>query len=320
MHRLRAGLAGIALAGLAHHAHASCGAAFCLVNTDWSVQGAWTEPGMRADLRFESIDLDRPMSGRDRVAVGQIPRHHDEVETRNRNWLATIDWSFTPRWGVSLVLPYVDRQHTHIHNHRGEKLLEQWDFRNLGDVRVTARYELLQSNADPARPHSAGLTFGVKLPTGKYDVTNGEGDQAERTLQPGTGTTDLLLGAHWHAALPLEDWSWFAQVQGVIPTNERAGFKPGRQLRIDGGVRKGLAHDVSAMLQLNYVAKGRDSGPEAEPEDSGQRLVFASPGFSWNVSKSAQVYAFVQLPLYQSVNGVQLTARRSFVAGVSSRF
>ena len=32
------------------------------------------------------------------------------------------------------------------------------------------------------------------------------------------------------------------------------------------------------------------------------------------------VYAFAQLPLYQSVNGVQLTARHSFVAGVSSRF
>jgi hypothetical protein len=85
-------------------------------------------------------------------------------------------------------------------------------------------------------------------------------------------------------------------------------------------VRYGIARDVSAMLQLNYAAKGRDSGTEAEPEDSGQRVVVVSPGLSWNLGKNAQVYAFAQLPVYQAVNGVQLTARYSLMAGVSSRF
>jgi hypothetical protein len=33
-----------------------------------------------------------------------------------------------------------------------------------------------------------------------------------------------------------------------------------------------------------------------------------------------QLYAFAQLPLYQYVNGVQLTANRAFVAGISTRF
>ena len=68
------------------------------------------------------------------------------------------------------------------------------------------------------------------------------------------------------------------------------------------------------------MAKGRDSGAQAEPDDSGQRMVFVSPGISWNFAKSAQLYAFVQLPVYQSVNGVQLTADWSALAGVSWRF
>src|SRR5215212_4520382 len=101
MQSLRAWLAGAAIVACAADASASCGAAFCLVNTDWSVQGAWTEPGARVDLRYESIDLDQPRSGRDRVAIGQVPRHHDEVETRNRNFVAALDWTFTPQWGVS---------------------------------------------------------------------------------------------------------------------------------------------------------------------------------------------------------------------------
>ena len=319
MRLFRYGLAAM-LAGVSAEAAASCGAAFCLVNTDWSVQGAWTEPGARVDLRYESIDLDQPRSGRDNVSIGQVPRHHDEVETRNKNLVGTIDWSFAPQWGVSLAIPYVDRYHQHIHNHQGAKIIEEWDFRQLGDMRVTGHYELAQASPDPAAPRFAGLTFGLKLPTGKHDVANAEGEEAERTLQPGTGTTDLLLGGYWGGAMPLEDFSWFAQVQGVIPMNERDGFKPGKQIRIDGGIRHGFLRDGAVMLQLNYLAKGRDSGENAEPEDSGQRVVFTSLGASWNLSKNLQLYGFAQLPLYQAVNGVQLVARYSFVAGVSSRF
>jgi hypothetical protein len=74
------------------------------------------------------------------------------------------------------------------------------------------------------------------------------------------------------------------------------------------------------MLQANAVFKGRDSGPNAEPDDSGQRQLFVSPGMSWNATRDMQVYAFVQLPLYQAVNGVQLTADWSALAGVSFRF
>jgi outer membrane putative beta-barrel porin/alpha-amylase len=313
-------LLGGALSLLAWDAGASCGAAFCLVNTDWSAQGAWVEPGARFDLRYETIDLDQPRHGRDRIGVGEIPRHHDEVETKNRNLVANVDWNLAPAWGLSLSVPYVDREHLHIHNHRGEKLEERWAFRNLGDVRVQGRYEFFASREDPAAQRSSGITFGVKLPTGKYDVKNGEGAEAERTLQPGTGTTDFILGAYWHAAAPLADTSWFARAQAVVPMNSRAEYKPGKQLQLDAGMRWGMARDVGLMLQLNYHAKDRDSGANAEPEDSGQRMLFVSPGASWNISRSAQVYAFVQVPVYQTVNGVQLTASWSALAGVSWRF
>jgi hypothetical protein len=320
MKKHRLALAGAALCALSQSAAASCGAAFCLVNTDWSVQGSWAEQGARFDLRYEYVDLDQPRSGRDRVSVGAIPRHHDEVETINHNLVGTVDWALAQRWGVSLTVPFVDRDHTHIHNHRGEKLVEAWSFRELGDTRVQARYEFAASRDDPARPRSAGVTFGLKLPTGKYDVKNGEGAEAERSLQPGTGTTDFIGGAYWHGGAPLDGVSWFAQAQFTAPFNSRDGYKPGNQLQLDGGVRYAMTRDVALMAQLNYHAKGRDSGVNAEPEDSGQRAVYLSPGVSWNLGKNAQLYAFAQVPLYQSVNGVQLTADWSAAMGVSWRF
>src|SRR4051812_8596850 len=219
-----------ALAALALDSNASCGSAFCLVNTNWSAQGAWVEPGARFDLRYEAIDLDQPRTGRDRVSVGEIPRHHDEVETKNRNWVAALDWNFAPKWGAAFSLPYVDRDHVHIHNHEGEQEREAWSFRELGDARVQGRYLDSFIADDGSRMRAWGATFGVKLPTGKYDVKNAEGEEAERSLQPGTGTTDALLGLFFHGAAPLTPWSWFTRAQLQLPMNSRAGYKPGRQL------------------------------------------------------------------------------------------
>ena len=297
---------GVAACAFPIAASASCGAAFCLVNTDWSVQGVFTEPGSRFDLRYESINLDQPRAGRDRVSVGEIPRHHDEVQTRIRNWVATYDRNITASLGFSVSIPFVDRNHTHIHNHHGEQLLETWDFRELGDMRISGRY--------------AGFNAGLKLPTGKTDVRNAEGEEAERTLQPGTGTTDLLLGYAMNGAAGPDHTTWFAQAYGTVPLNSRDGFKPGKRLGVDAGLRYAGIPDWGFMLQVNYQASGRDRGENAEPEDSGKRELFVTPGISWNASKSLQAYGFVQLPVYQSVNGVQLTADWLVTVGLSWRF
>jgi hypothetical protein len=45
-----------------------------------------------------------------------------------------------------------------------------------------------------------------------------------------------------------------------------------------------------------------------------------SPGASYAVTKSVQLYSFVHKPVYQHVNGVQLTADWSVVAGLNMRF
>src|SRR5262245_27903663 len=125
---------------LSSQAFASCGSAFCPINTSWDVLGRWTEPGARLDLRYEAITQDQPRTGTRNLAVGEIPRHHDEVRTRNRNLVGTFDYAFDADWGLSAVLPLVDREHEHIHNHRGAKLLETWDFTSAGDMRVLGRY------------------------------------------------------------------------------------------------------------------------------------------------------------------------------------
>jgi hypothetical protein len=45
-----------------------------------------------------------------------------------------------------------------------------------------------------------------------------------------------------------------------------------------------------------------------------------SPGVSYAIAPKTQIYAFVQKPIYQYVNGVQITADWSLLVGLSSRF
>jgi hypothetical protein len=310
---------GLFACALAAEAGASCGTAFCMVNTNWNVQGVWTEPGLRLDLRFEYIDQDQPRAGSKRVGVGEIPQHHDEIRTLNRNWLATLDYTFNEAWGVSATLPVIDRDHSHIHNHGGAQLLDQWSFTEAGDVRVLGRRQWRAESAEAQRLDFFGATFGLKLPTGKHDVRNPQGLLAERTLQPGSGTTDLLVGGYFHRVLSSGS-SWFADVLIQAPFDEHENFKPGVRSSLDLGYRWEVAERLGLMLQLNLLHRDRDSGSEAEPDNSGGRFVYVSPGVSYVLLEKLQAYAFLQLPLYQHVNGAQLTADWAFVTGLSVRF
>ncbi len=315
----RAGLAGatvtLACLALAVPARASCGSAFCSINTNWSVQSAPENSGTSIDIRYEYIDQSTVRSRSNKVAVGQIPNHHDEVSTVNHNVVATIDHTFTANWGVTAQVPVATRDHKHIHNHHGAKLQESWDFTKIGDVRVGGRYSVTEGVLD-----GFGMTAGLKLPTGQFGVTNGNGDVAERSLQPGTGTTDALVGVFHHANLPEWSSSWFAQVTFQKPLGERDGYKPGAQVGFDLGAQYDATEKLSMLLQINTMFRGRDWGSAAEPANSGRTVVALSPGVSYAFSSAISAYAFVQKPVYQYVNGVQLAPAWSGVAGLRTRF
>jgi hypothetical protein len=301
-------------------ANASCGSAFCMVNTNWNLQGVAVEPGLRLDFRYEYINQDQPMAGRDKIAIGQIPRDHDEVKTINRNYIATIDYTVNDKWGVSANVPVSDRFHVHLDNDTGAPVPERWNFTRLGDIRILGRYQWRSEDSAARKLNFYGVNLGLKLPTGDIHVQNPDGERAERTLQPGTGTTDLLLGAFYNQLLANSDASWFVQALWQTPLNSRDDYRPGKRLSFDVGYRYEATEKLGLMIQLNALCKGRDSGLQAEPDDSGGKFVFISPGVSYAFTKNFQLYGFVQKPLYQHVNGVKLTADWSAVVGVSARF
>jgi hypothetical protein len=186
----------------------------------------------------------------------------------------------------------------------------------MGDARVVGRYRFT-----PVEAHAGafGLQFGVTLPTGKIDAANDEGDVAERSLQPGSGTTDTILGVFYGGPLGHRA-TWFADLNWQAPLDERDEYKRGSRAGFDIGTSYPWIGHVAVQLQLNTLWKDRDSGASAEPEDTVGTFVHVSPGVGVALGGKTQLDGFVQVPIYQDVNGVQLVADWSVAAGLSHRF
>ena len=304
-----AGLASLA----ASPTQASCGSSFCSINTGAEAYGDLDTQQKSLDLRFEFINQSQQRRGHNEVS-GEF-NSDDELEKRtiNRNLIATLDYPVNTRWAWSFQLPLISRDHTH------DTLLESesWQFTEVADIRVTGRYLLREPQPGVA---NTGVKFGLKLPTGNFDVVNEEGEEAERSLQPGTGTTDLLLGAFYTHPFRNDRTSGFVEMLWQTPTAEREHYKPGQRFTTDLGLRHTLNDRLRVSLQLNGVWRDREQGEAANPNDSGGTFVYLSPGLNYSLAGNLEVYGFFQQPLYQRVNGVQLTADWSAAIGMVFSF
>jgi hypothetical protein len=299
-------------------AHASCGSAFCVLNTNWSTQGVPSAAGTaRLDLHYEYVNMDKLYQGSKKISQDQDTEDTIEQRTINRNLVATLDYAFSNNWSATVSVPWVDRSHSHIADATTDTpTQETWNFTELADSRVLANYRF--DNPDPTK--SYGITFGLKLPTGSYKVTNADGVAAERMLQPGTGTTDGIIGAYYSAPGFSHDASWWAQIMYQHALDSADQYKPGDQTTINVGYRYPFTDKFMGMLQLNTLIKGRETGANAEPDVSGSKTVYFSPGLGYQVTPDVQIYSFLQLPIYRYVNGIQLTADWAAVVGATVRF
>ncbi len=312
----------------AFDSHASCGSTACSVNTNWDEHGI-NKPGLSIDLRYSSARLDQLRSGGNEVTA-EDPTDPaiagEEVEnlyTDNRLVTATVDYAPDDRTGFSVQLPYVMRTHKHTIADPVQPVVETFEASALGDIWVVGRYRIAAEDSG-----GIGIKAGMKLATGRKDVANDQGTvPGEVSLQPGNGSTDLIVGGFWQRGAHGDAMSYFAQAMLQTSVRHLNEYKPGNQLNLDAGLRYALGRSTSALLQLNYQDNARDSGVAAPADASGVagtstggEFLYLSPGVSFAVVPGTNLYGLLQLPLYQYVNGEQLTASRSFTVGINHRF
>lgn len=313
-------IAATCLISLAPFAQASCGASTCNLLNDRFALGTWDHGGWTVDFRLEALTQDRLRAGTKTVSPADLPEGEEAIEhhTRNRSLITTLDYAIDSQWSLAWRVPVLHRDHAHtlLDEETGEPgAHEQWRFSRVGDVQALLRWQAPSSDPD----FRWALTGGLKLPTGSHTVANAEGTVAERALQPGTGTTDWIVGASLRQVLGMAD-ALNLQFTWTQSMGEKDGFKPGRRVELSAGWAHAMSPDWSLLLQANWSQRGRDSGAEAEPEMSGSTTLSLSPGASLSLGHDDTVYGVVQVPAYQKVNGIQLVPQWSLVLGWTHAF
>lgn len=314
--------------------NASCGSSFCTLNTHWNTQGVTNTEGLSIDLRYSQAIADVLRSGDTKVGAAAPSGSDSEIEnkrTLSRLFTLDVDYSLNSRWNIGINIPLVTRDHTHTFDSSVSAPFEQeGKFTEVGDIRLLGKYKFEEDNLNSGD----GIRFGVKLPTGVTDKTMTPPDPAdptspyklERSAQPGTGSTDIILGLYHFSRISRTPWGWFssAQIQNAMQTTDQ--YRPGTQINIDFGANYAFSHNLSGFLQINLQHQKRDSGINAN-QTSGGHSINLSPGLAYSIGEKTRIYGFVQTAILQHANtdasdaaSAQLTAPWSFSVGINHWF
>jgi hypothetical protein len=325
-------LGAVAIMGLFSTFNAqACSSCGCTLSSDWENLSFTSTSGIKLDIRYDYLNQNQLRAGSSaisRTAGSQLSRNGEPLEveryTKNNYLTLGFDYSINADWGVNIQALYIDRSHSTL-GIASDGVTpgpdgEQYDSKtsSFGDVRVIGRYQGFTPQ------HNFGILFGAKLPTGSHTDTGTSTDPAnpgqipiDRGLQPGSGTTNVILGAFYADTLN-KNWDYF--VQGLFETaaNSKDQFRPGNGFNLNVGLRYLGFPDFTPQIQFNARQVAHDTGANADTVSTGGSLAYLSPGIVVPINKKTSLYGFVQIPIYQNANGLQLAPR--YTASVGARF
>ena len=291
---------------------ASCG---CTLTGDWLSQGLAAQPGTTFSLRYDFVPQTTLQSGTSTIDRSSIVFPVDrEIEryTYNHSVTATIDHQFANDWGLDVQLPILTRPHKTV----GEGTTEPSFSRTqgIGDLHAVGRWQGLSTPGTVT-----GIEAGLVLPTGqfhqKFKSGPEQGEEVDRGLQPGTGTVQAVLGAY-HLGAVTSDLGYFVQVTGQAALTSRDGYKPGSFVQASAALNFTRWRNVTPQLQVSFRHTSRDSGPNSDRPNSGGDQVNVAPGLSAKISSRVVAFGFVELPVYNRVNGYQLVPKAKLSLGL----
>lgn len=188
------------------------------------------------------------------------------------------------------------------------------DTRGIGDLSLLARYTLHSRHTLDTTTLLAGV-LGIKLPTGS---TSRHGDQDEfldSHLQPGTGSTDLLVGVsvdHVHGRYALSA-NLLASIAGKGETGDVAhefgnsiNYDVTAKYRVSPAVTGAAANALFVSLGVNGEYRGKEKLDGATLQDTGGHTIYLTPGVQYQIASHWILEATYQHAVYHDVNEIQL--------------
>jgi hypothetical protein len=311
------------LAPLPTRACATCG---CTADSD-AAMGYSSESGWRVNLEYVYIDQDQLRSGTHSATPAEVVNqpfdpalNGGEIEQQTINRYLNLGLAYRPdaNWNFGLIAPVVLRSHStygvqtepYTPAETAPDQLSYVNLSRLGDIKLLAAWQGLLPT------HNLGLQLGVKLPTGPYGTAMNfqtgpnAGTPLDASLQPGTGSTDLILGAYYFQPIS-QDFDAFATAnfQTAVAHQQNqpgADFRPGNSLTASFGVRYEAHPRWVPQLQVNLYDKRADQGALADVLDTAGFVAYLSPGLTVRLVHRLQLYGILQIPVYSNLGGYQL--------------
>ena len=316
---------------------ATCG---CTLSAD-AAMGYSVVPGWHLTIEDDYINQEQLRGGTSTASSSQVVNDPSdpalgggEIEKQTINHYVTMGLSYSPSstWNLNLLVPYVARDHTtygvqlapYNASESAADEISGAHVSGIGDIRLIGSYQGLLPI------HNLGLQFGVKLPTGQYGTRvnfssgpNG-GTPLDASLQVGTGSTDLIVGAYYYHAVS-QDFDAFVNGQfqsAVAHRQDEPGndYRPGNSTTMSIGLRYEGSAQALPQLQLNLLRKSPDQGALADRPDTAGTVVYASPGLTVRAVQRVYLFGFVQLPVYSKLDGYQLIPRWTATVGANYAF
>lgn len=301
---------------------ASCG---CMLSSDWDNLQFSSMLGLKLDLRYDYVNQDQLRSVTNPISPSAVAKPQEiEKFTRNNYLTLSADYTFSREWGVNVQIPYIYRVHETLGTASDGYVpgIDGGQYNSntssFGDIKVLGRYQGFISG------NNLGVLFGFKLPTGSYTMTGTSTDPTapgpvtiDKGLQPGSGTTDMILGIYYTDTMT-QSFDYFTQVMFQTALYSTDQYRPGEGINLNLGLRYSDLNFIFPQIQLNFRYVLHDTGKNADTVSTGGTLLYLSPGVSVPIGDQVTAYGFVQIPIYENVNGVQLTP--SYTISLGGRY
>lgn len=176
----------------------------------------------------------------------------------------------------------------------------------LGDIIVLGKYQIVAPTI--TSPWEFSMGAGAKLPVGRY-LQDRNGTRLSIDLQAGNGAADLLGWGFVLKSLPNLGLRFFGSTLYRYAGMNFDGYRFGDEFL----VTIGSEYSVLEYLDLSLLLKGRfaqqDFSNGRMLQSTGGQMYSAVPNFVYREGNSI-FRAFLQLPVYRNVNGIQLTLTR----------
>lgn len=219
-------------------------------------------------------------------------------EARAIQSVSVLGYGATPRLAIFAVAPVIFKR---VESSAGPDR----EASGVSDVRIFARYTLLQSDARGGAFRFSPFA-GIDFPTGEARKADAQGE-LPRGLQPGSGSLDYFAGLI--ATYATLDWSLDGQVSYEVNRPDGA-FNAGDAFLADvsfyrrllpGTLQADTTGFLSGGVEVNFADERRSrSGDVVDPGSGGARL-FISPGLQY-ARKNWIAEAVVQIPAWSDVN------------------